>query len=298
MAKGDKAKVQNQVNQQGGVAQNNLNNLRSNTLRQNQGLENRFNVSADQGNRDYSQLQSMGTSLLGNTMSAPTHNFGAYGGYQDMAGNGGFSDQNVSDIRARSVAPLRATYANANADVDRQRALGGGYSPNYNATKAKMARELGYGLADANTNVEASLADSVRQGKLAGLGGMTNIDNSLLSSENQRMGMGNQLFSALGSLFGQAPGMASMYGNQLSNSNSNQIQNEGLQGDIMRAIMGGQQDVSKTPSNFQSIMGNIKSGLSLASPIGNIMSAFNPGNKGSSRMGNRGYTPNDTNGWG
>jgi len=59
MAKGDKDKMQNQVNHQGGYAQNNLNNLRNNMLRQNEGLENRFNVAADQGNTDYSNLMGL-----------------------------------------------------------------------------------------------------------------------------------------------------------------------------------------------------------------------------------------------
>ena len=274
MAKGDHSRQQNQVNQQGGLAQNLQNNVVGNQLPQNQQLQNRFNVAADQGNRDYSQLQGLGTSLLGNTLGSPMHSFGAYGGYQDMAGNGGFSPQNISDIRARSVAPLRAVYANANADVDRQRALGGGYSPNYNATKAKMARELGYGLADANTNVEASLADSIRQGKLAGLGGMTGIDTSQLNNETSRLGLGNSLFSALGSLYGQAPGMASMYGNQLGQSNEQQIQTQGLQNDIMRAILGGQNNVANTAGNTQNVLGNIGSGLNLVGKGAQIFSGF------------------------
>lgn len=274
MAKGDHSRLQNQVNYQGGTAQNNINNLRTNLTRQNQGLENRFNVGADRGEADYSNLMGLGSGMLGNILGGGSRNFGAYGGYQNFANTGGYSDQDKQDIRARSVAPLRATYANANAAVDRQRRLQGGYAPNYIAAKAKMARELGYGLADANTNVEASLADAIRQGKLAGLGGMTNIDSALMQNDTQRLGLGNSLFNALGNLYGTAPGMAQMYGNQLLNSSGQQLQTEGLQNDIMRALIGGQNQVGQTPGNTASVLGNLGGIFDVAGKAGRLFSGF------------------------
>lgn len=266
--------MQNQLDYQGGTAQNNLNNLRTNITRQNQGLENRFNVAADQGNNDYGSLMGMNASLLGTALNGPTQNFGAYGGYQNFANTGGYSPDDIASIRARSLAPLRAVYANANADVDRQRSLQGGYSPNYTAAKAKMARELSYGLGDATMNTEAALADQIRQGKLSGLGGMTNIDNALLNAQTSRLGTAANIARSMGDLYGTAPGLAGLYGKLLGDSSQQTLGVENMQNDILRTLLGAQNNVSQTPGNFQSVMGNIGSALNLGSDIAGIFNPF------------------------
>lgn len=266
--------MQNAVDYQGGTAQNNLNNLRNNITRQNQGLENRFNVAADQGNQDYSNLMGTGASLLGNVVGGPMQNFGAYSGYQNFADTGGYSPEDIQAIRARSIAPIRAVYANANNDIDRQRSLQGNYSPNYTAAKAKMARELSYNLGDAAMNTEAGLADQIRQGKLSGLGGMTNIDQALLNAQTSRLGTGASLYNAMGNLYGTAPGLASIYGKLLGDSSQQTLGTEGLQGDLTRTLLGGQNNVSNTAGNFQSVMGNLGSILNAGSSLAGFGSVF------------------------
>jgi hypothetical protein len=288
MAKGDKTKVQNTVNTQGTDSRQRLEDVVAPVTGRTQGLENRFNVSADQGQQDYGSLMGAGQGLmnttqglLGTILGGPTQNFGAYGGYQDFANNGGFSDQNIQDMRARSVAPMRAVYQNAQDNINRQRALGGGYSPNYTAASAKMARELGYGLADASTNVEGQLAQQKQQGRLSGLAGMTGIDSALLNSQNQRLGLANSTLGQanntlgqMGNIYGTAPGSAQLYGGQMLNSSGQNLQGAGLQNDIMRNYLSGQSQVAQTPSNFQSAMGNINSGLNLASNAAKIGGMF------------------------
>lgn len=93
-------------------------------------------------------------------------------GYRQFAETGGFSPEDLANIRARSVSPIRAVYANALQNVNRQRALQGGYSPNYGALTARLAREQSMSQADAAINREAGLAEMVQKGRLAGLGGM------------------------------------------------------------------------------------------------------------------------------
>lgn len=112
--------------------------------------------SASGGNNDYSSIMQ---------------------GYRNFAETGGFSPDDLANIRARSVSPIRAVYANAKRDVERQKSLQGGYSPNYNATMAKLAREQSYTQADAAVNREADLAELIRSGKLAGLEGMLRASN-------------------------------------------------------------------------------------------------------------------------
>jgi len=107
---------------------------------------------------------------------------GPYGevlkGYQGFAKTGGFSPQDISAMRARAVSPVRAVYANAMQNVERQRALQGGYSPGFGTLQGRMAREQGQATADASTNAEAGLAEQVQRGKLAGLQGLSGLIGS------------------------------------------------------------------------------------------------------------------------
>lgn len=298
MAFGDHSRVENAVNYEGGLSQNHLNNLRDIFVPQNQNLWNRFQVAADRGSEDYNNIQG-GYQNQGNTINSylngpgigynpSNQNFGAYSGYQNFADTGGYSPQNIQDIRARSVAPMRATYANAQTDLDRRNVLAGGNLANYGAAKAKMSRELGYGLSDQATNIEAQLAQDIRQGRLAGLGGMTNIDTSRMQEglanasgnlQGQGMdssrianllGLGNQNLSGQTSLYGATPGQANMYGNQLANSNQNLTSTQQLQQQLMQAIISGKLGMANVPGNFQSAMGNIGSALGLAGQVGGL----------------------------
>lgn len=274
MAKGDHQRIQNNLDYQGGTTQNNLDNLRTNLTRQNQGLENRFNVAADQSRDDYNNLQGMNSGLMNYALNGPMHNFGAYGGYQNFANTGGYSPDDIAAIRARSIAPIRATYANANSAVDRAKSLAGGYSPNYVAAKAKMARDLSYALGDQTMNTEAALADQIRQGKLSGLGGMTNIDAALLNAETSRLGQAGQLAGNMTSLYGAAPGQSKLYGDLLNQSSQLGLGTEQLQEQKMRDMIAGFYGMGQTAGNFQSAMGNLSSILGLAGDIGSIFSPY------------------------
>lgn len=100
----------------------------------------------------------------------------SFGGFQDFAKTGGFSASDLANIRARAVSPVRAAYENAQQNVNRQRSLQGGYSPGFGVLQARMQRQQGQGVSDAATNAEASIAEMVQQGKLAGLQGMAGTE--------------------------------------------------------------------------------------------------------------------------
>lgn len=100
----------------------------------------------------------------------------SFSGFQDFAKTGGFSAADLANIRARAVSPVRAVYANAQQNVNRQRALQGGYSPGFGVLQARMAREQGQGISNAATDAEAAIAQMVQQGKLAGLQGMAGTE--------------------------------------------------------------------------------------------------------------------------
>ena len=93
---------------------------------------------------------------------------GSLADLSNMATTGGFTDQNIADIRARDISPTRSIYANAQRNVDQSRALGGGYSPGANATQASMARDESNQISDINTAANAGIAQNVTANKLAG----------------------------------------------------------------------------------------------------------------------------------
>jgi len=85
----------------------------------------------------------------------------------DLATTGGYSDANIADIRARDISPIRSIYANAQQEAERAKALGGGYSPNFNAVTASMARDEANKIGDVTTSANAGIAQNVASNKIA-----------------------------------------------------------------------------------------------------------------------------------
>lgn len=243
MAKGDDARSRNKIDYQGGLAQNHLDNLRNEIVSQNQSLWNMFAPSAQRGMDDYSGLMDMFKGQFGDVM----------GKAREFTETGGLSDADKASIRSRAISPTRAVYANAQANIDRQRALQGGYSPNYTAATAKMSRDLSQGLSDASTNAEAAIAEMGQRGKLSGLGAM-----------GSALGTG---MSGLTGLYGQAPGMAGLFGNQYLKSKDQWVDMQGLQNQLGLGLIGSQINASQLPGKWESTFGRIKDIGGLAAGI-------------------------------
>lgn len=151
----------------------------------------------------------------------------------DLSTTGGYTPAQISDIRARAVSPIRASYANALADIGRQRALQGGYSPNYTAARTKMARDESQALSDANTNVNATLAQNIAQNRIntapsfasaaeaeSALRNQIAAENAGILNTGQEFNLQYPLSIAQGmtSLYGTTPALSSTFGNQALNS--------------------------------------------------------------------------------
>jgi Chaperone of endosialidase len=158
-------------------------------------------------------------------------------GYREFASTGGYSPTDIQELRARGISPIRAAYGNTMMELDRSRALGGsGGQGQYVAALSRAQRELPEQLANATTNVNAGLADAIRQGRMFGLQGISGTGATMGGLSSQEAGrqlqaeMSNQQaeqnsnqmrLAALGgmsSLYGTTPGMSSMFGNQALNS--------------------------------------------------------------------------------
>jgi hypothetical protein len=182
----------------------------------------------------------------------------AIGNLKGLADTGGYSGANIADIRERGISPIRAIYADANRDIDRNRALSGGYSPNYAAVKAKMARELSERIAGQVTKVNADIAQNVAGNRLAAASPYANVTAGQSDLKNQ-IGSRNadtlndaskfniempfkvqqannnntnttlQALDGAKSLYGTTPALASTFGNQAMNYSQQQaaINNQG-----------------------------------------------------------------------
>jgi hypothetical protein len=222
MAKGDDSRARNQIDQQGGLAQNHLDNLRNDMIV----------PQAQQAWNDYANARDRSNADYGNIM----------GQYQGFAKDGGFSPMDLANIRARAVAPIRGVYAGANREVDRQRALQGGYSPGYGVLKSRMARDMSSGLSDATTNAEGMIAEMINSGKRFGVQGQQ-------------------------SLFGTTPGQASFYGGMHNQAMNNWLQTQGLQNQLGLGMMNAQINASQIPGKWEHTMGRIGQ---VGNMVGNI----------------------------
>lgn len=91
----------------------------------------------------------------------------ALGELRNLSETGGLSSADQQNLRARGTSPIRSMYANAKRDMDRRRSIAGGYSPNYNATTARMTRDMSSGVADQLDKVNAGIAEMVQSGRLS-----------------------------------------------------------------------------------------------------------------------------------
>jgi hypothetical protein len=200
--------------------------------------------------------------------------------YGNFADTGGFSPEDIQNIRARSVAPIRSIQDRNNQEIQRQSAIRGtAYSPNTTAALAKTNRDSAYAAGDVSTNAEAMIAQLMQQGKLYGAGGLasTGLADQGNTTANRGLDLsainsatGNQLNALQGKtqLYGTTPGLTKTFGDQLLTSSGQGLQATGLQDQLAQQIINGQLQKSQVPGNFQSAMGNIGS---IGSLIGNVV---------------------------
>ena len=171
----------------------------------------------------------------------------------NLATTGGYSEQNKADIRARDISPTRSIYANAQQNVDRARALGGGYSPNANATQLAMARDESSQISDINTNANAGIAQNVAANELAASGAYgseasginaqrTSVDqaNANRNLEAQTFNQ-NQITGAIqgkANLYGTTPALTSTFGSQVMQAAGSGQNQQNIDNTQRRALFG------------------------------------------------------------
>lgn len=300
MAKGDKKKMQTAVDtsvNQASAATNRA--LDENIVPTTNNMANYYNQAAQQGMTDYNDIMNRYRDIAGspanqnqpglervNYNRSPEMNE-AFASYRNFINNGGYSDQNIQDMRARGVSPIRANYQNMTNEMMRQKNLQGGYSPNMGAVMTRLGAQRGQMTADAVQDVNARLAEMVNKGQQFGTSGMAGLSTSdaelaqRAALANQQAGLDiarNQLYDprmnavhGMAQLFGTSPGMAGTFGNQVLQGQQNWLGGTGQIGNIGNMRIGGQQAVAATPSNFEVGLGRVGQGLQMG---GNVAGAF------------------------
>ena len=92
---------------------------------------------------------------------------GSLADLSNLASTGGYSAADIADIRERDISPIRSIYANAQQNAERAKALSGGYSPNFNATQAQLARDEANQIGGATNAANAGIAQNVAANKIA-----------------------------------------------------------------------------------------------------------------------------------
>ncbi len=198
-----------------------------------QGYYDNYSQGANQNKADYSRLMGQYNDVFNKTQGqgqyqeTPDYRE-AINNLSGLARTGGYSQQDLTDLRARAISPIRAIYANAQRDIERKRALNGGYSPNYNAVTAKFAREQSDQISNQMQNANAGIAQNVAQNKLQVAPQFANIAQNQDQYRND-YGMKNlqQQLQALGgqtSLYGTTPALTATFGGQAQNASQLQAQ--------------------------------------------------------------------------
>lgn len=356
MAKNDKKKHQAQIDTQGQTWDRGMSNL-NNTLGQTQNaFMGNYNQGTGMNMGSYNDIMGMykgiyddeasgrggrggppgygGSTYTPQTIEGGPDPFASYGGYTEFSKTGGLSEGDQANMRARGIAPTRAIYQNAIRQINRNKALQGGYAPNAIAALAKNKREMSQEISDANINTNAGIAQMVQQGKLAGLGGMSGIEGQRYNRDfdikkfnagqqnwaeenrgaDNRFGAGhaastwrdpnaNRLAALQGmtSLYGATPGMANLFGGQVLQNQGQMMDAQRMQGDWGQNQINQQQNNSQIKGNFRQFMDAAGQGLGLAGRIGAGLGTFGAseiGNQLLNRGSRNNYTPSYMTGMG
>jgi hypothetical protein len=285
MAKGDEKRARNAIVAQGGLAQNNLNNLRSDLIvPQAQEFHNAALRGIQRSEEDYGNIMQQYRDLAAKGGATPItadkvsytrspELDAALKGYGEFSKTGGYSDADIANLRARGISPIRTAYGNTINDIARRINIAGGYSPGATAARLRATREQSQGLADAIQNVNAGLADRIQQGRLAGLGGLSQGAQADIGF-GQQAALANQraaleaaginastgpmaAINAQAQLYGTTPGLANTFGNLALNSARNWMGTEQMQQGLAGDIMRNQIQASYIPGTWENTMNRV-----------------------------------------
>lgn len=111
--------------------------------------------------------------------------------YEEFGKTGGYTPQQIEDIRRRSTNPIASMYENLRQENERQRRIGGGSSAMGAAGAARLARDQAKGIGETALATETDIGAQQRAGRQWGAQGMTSSEMALqqLMSQNKLAGL-------------------------------------------------------------------------------------------------------------
>lgn len=148
----------------------------------------------------------------------------------NLASTGGYSAQDISDLRNRAISPIKSIYSTAQQNLDRSQALSGGYSPNAGAAQAQLARDMSQQVGQAEENADAGIAQNVAANKLSIA---PSYASAAQGAQGQNVSLPLQIQQMMASLYGTNPALINTFGNQVAtatglNQNQQNINNNQL----------------------------------------------------------------------
>jgi hypothetical protein len=177
---------------------------------------------------------------------------GSLASLSNLTQTGGYGPGAIQALQAQALAPVRGAYAAAQQNLNQNRALEGGYSPNYAAATAQLTRSEADSAAQAVNNAFATIAQnqatneisaapayanaaqSANQTTLGAAQANTNIVNQINQANAQRQQAAQQSnqqanlaaqqaqrasviapISGQASLYGTTPALTNTFGNQV-----------------------------------------------------------------------------------
>lgn len=92
--------------------------------------------------------------------------------YDEFARTGGFSPGDRENFLRSSGRAATAGFARNRDELTRRLALQGGYMPGYTTSMARIERERANRASEARTDANVALSEQIREGRLAGAGGL------------------------------------------------------------------------------------------------------------------------------
>lgn len=103
------------------------------------------------------------------------YNTAAGTGYQNFATTGGVTPQQQNLTRQQAAAGIGSLYGDEQRQLQKQKAVQGGYAPGYAANMEQANRSMANAAGGAINQANLGLIQQQQQGQLAGLGGLSNI---------------------------------------------------------------------------------------------------------------------------
>lgn len=257
MAKGDKSALQNTVNQSTGTAQQSLTNNIAQNQQSGADYRNQYNATSTGNIADYGSMMNSYRNFINNVGRDPgtAAARSAITGYKNFADTGGFSPEDIAQMRNQATAPITGIYQNAMDELRRKAAVAGPFGQQGTAAAlADMARRSSYAAGDTANKAMADIAQLKSQNQLYGLQGEAgtglNLSNALAGQKLSGMG-------GMSSLYGTTPALTATFGNMVNQNAAQANAQQSMMNDIMRMRIQGQQAVAATPSDFDTAMGRV-----------------------------------------